>query len=115
MLLGLIGFFLMYYAISIPMLTAGVFIAFAGIENAFQYTYCYSSELVAEKYRILFVNLMTASYGLGMMINSLTFFGLKDWKVVFLWFAIVPTILIILMILYFIEKTPIDLLASENS
>lgn len=95
------------------MLALGLFIGLAGIENAYQYTYCYSSEVVSEEHRILFVTIFNFAYGVGIMINSFTFYYFKHWKIVFLWFYIVPTIIIILGVSYYIEKTPLDLLATE--
>jgi hypothetical protein len=49
------------------------------------------------------------------MMNSFTFYSLKDWKIAFLLFYIVPTFLTIIAIMYFIEKTPVDLMATENA
>lgn len=57
---------------------------------------------------------MTAAYSCGMMLNSFAFFGFKHWKTAFLWIYVIPLLFIIFFIGRFIEKTPIDLLSSDN-
>ena len=49
------------------------------------------------------------------MMNSFTFYSIKNWKMAFLLFYIIPTIITIAAIMYFIEKTPVDLMATENT
>ena len=46
------------------------------------------------------------------MLNSFTFYGLKDWRIAFSMFYILPLFLTIIAIIYYIEKTPVDLLAT---
>jgi hypothetical protein len=98
----LVGLLLVFFTPNILILTVGVFLTLAGIENAYQYTYCYASEVISEKHRILFINLLTAAYGVGIMMNSFSFYWLKNWKSVLLFFFIIPTIVIIAMIMYYI-------------
>lgn len=71
--------------------------------------------MVAEEYRILFVNGMTVSYAIGMMLNSFAFYGFKHWRIAYFWLYLVHLILIMAIIIIYIEKTPIDLLSSDKS
>ncbi len=71
--------------------------------------------MVAEEYRILFVNGMTVSYAIGMMLNSFAFYGFKHWKTAYFWLYLVHLIIIMAIIIRFIEKTPIDLLSGDTS
>jgi len=48
------------------------------------------------------------------MLNSFTFYGTKDWRIAFSLFYILPLFLTIIGIIYFIEKTPVDLMATES-
>lgn len=48
------------------------------------------------------------------MLNSFTFYGVKNWRIAFSVFYILPIFLTILAIIFFIEKTPVDLMATEE-
>ena len=46
--------------------------------------------------------------------NSFIFFGFQDWKTGFLYFYIIPIAILLLSTIFVLQKTPIDLLKSEN-
>ena len=58
------------------------------------------------------MNMLNSVYGLGMILNSLLFFSIRDWFKIYSCLYIPLILVIILAIISLIEKTPLDLLAS---
>ena len=46
--------------------------------------------------------------------NGILFPALKDWRLVIIFFYIIPAFLILLSAIFILQKTPIDLLQSET-
>ena len=44
--------------------------------------------------------------------NAAIFRGLKEWSSVYIYIYCIPTIIVLALVYFIIEKTPIDLLAS---
>lgn len=109
------GLLLILFSWSLEIVAVGVFITICGTENSYQYLYCFSSEVVAEKRRIFYINWLNVSYGLGIVANSLFFYSLKDWRTIILFCHIAPAAFTLLGLIIFIQKTPIDLLAYEDT
>lgn len=59
-----------------------------------------------------YVNLLNVIYALGIMMNAAIFRGLKEWSSVYIYIYCIPTIIVLALVYFIIEKTPIDLLAS---
>ena len=70
--------------------------------------------MVAEKWRITYINLLNVAYGLGMIIDAFAFYYIKDWATIYIYVFLIPVILTLAAVLLFIEKTPMDMLSSET-
>jgi hypothetical protein len=77
---------------------------------AYQSIYCYSTEVVREKSRIMYVNALNAIYGVGIMVDAITFYFIKDWTIIYVCVFAIPALLILLGAFFFVEKTPLNLL-----
>jgi MFS family permease len=99
---------------SIPLIVCGMLLTYCGCENGYQYVYCFSTEVVAEEWRISYINLLNVIYGLGMVIDALVFYYIKEWTQIYLYVFIVPAVLTLVAVMAVIEKTPMDMLSSET-
>jgi hypothetical protein len=89
-------------------------ITYWGTEMAYQSIYCFSAEVVQEKERVLFINGLNSTYGIGIMVDAIAFYFIKDWTIIYACVFAIPALLILLGAFFFVEKPPISLLASEN-
>jgi hypothetical protein len=89
-------------------------VTYWGTENSYQLIYCFATEVVAEQHRILYISLLNLVYGLGMIIDAVVFFYVKEWTTIYIYVFSLPILLVFLGALFFIEKTPIHLLVSER-
>lgn len=112
MILGLSLILLGGYLKSIPILVVEMLFTYCGCENGYQYVYCFSTEVVAEEWRITYINLLNVAYGIGMVVDALAFYYIKDWASIYLYVFLIPAILTLTAVLLFIEKTPMDMLSS---
>ena len=115
MVIFFIGIMIIFFSKNTLCLGFGIFVCFAGCETAIQYTSCYFSEVVSQKYRFKFSCTIALTDSLGIMLNSIAFKYINNWKHVFILLYIIPIIAMIVAMLYFIEETPIDLLSNQTS
>ena len=97
---------------SIFLIVFGISLTYSGTEVAYQLIYCYAVEVIKESKRVPYMNILNGVYGIGMVLNSLLFFGLKNWSKVYSYFHIPLVVVTIVAIILLIEKTPLDLLSS---
>jgi MFS family permease len=109
-LLGLGCTLLSGYFKSIWMEIIAIMFTYAGTEMAYQSIYCFSTEVVREKSRIFYVNALNSIYGVGIMVDAITFYFVKDWTIIYACVFGIPALLILIGAFFFVEKTPINLL-----
>jgi MFS family permease len=112
-LAGVILTLLSGYFSSIYLTFIGIVLTYWGTENSFQFIYCFASEVVAEEWRITYINLINVVYGLGMALDAILFEYIQEWTTIYICAFLIPAALVVFSVFFFIEKTPIDLLASE--
>jgi hypothetical protein len=77
MALGLAMTLLGGYFKSIPLIICAMLFTYCGCENGYQYVYCFSTEVVAEEWRVTYINLLNVAYGFGMVLDAIIFYYIK--------------------------------------
>lgn len=87
----------------------GLFVNFASCAISLQILQCFIIETVSEDVRGQHLIITNIFYGLGVTLNGLFFYLLKDYQLYLL--ILVPISLLLLMLLiFYIEETPFDLI-----
>jgi hypothetical protein len=61
------------------------------------------------------MNGLSFTYGLGMILDGVAFYYIKEWTLIYLFVFIIPAVIILLSSIFIIEKTPIDSLATDEA
>ena len=54
-------------------------------------------------------------YGLGMAVNAIAFYFIKDWIKIIVFVHMIPTTIVIFAVYFFVEDTPMDILRFDKS
>jgi MFS family permease len=97
------GLLLAILSPNIYLASIGLFIAFFGNEWSYTMALNFISETVNEQYRDKFSASFFVAYGIGQCGNVGFFYLLRDWKMVLIFFYIIPAAVALIFILGFIN------------
>lgn len=114
LLLNLVGMTLTILAPTIVVAGVGLFISTVGIQNGFNVCFYFLAETVAESHREKFSVAIQLFYGSGVLLNVPWFYLVGDWRLILIFFYLVPSLLVTLSVLIFIRDTPICLVLRNS-
>jgi MFS family permease len=92
----------------------GVFLYGAGLDISYSCIFTLITEFFAENDRGFFYNIITLSFSAGIFLNALAFYYIDNWKIIVISFFILPIIVAILGFIFWVEDTPIELVAYKK-
>jgi MFS family permease len=104
-----VGMIITVFAVNLTMAGIGLFISTCGIQNAFNICFYYIAETVSESHREKFSVAIQLFYGLGVLINVLWFYAVGNWQIILAVFYLVPLVMVIIGVYFFVRDTPICL------
>jgi MFS family permease len=104
------GIVLTLFSENLVMGMAGLFIGMIGVQWHFNVSLIYISETVAESHREEFMVVAMSFYGVGCLANTGCYYWLRDWQKVFIYFYVVPGVLLIVAVMAVVTEAPICLI-----
>jgi hypothetical protein len=99
---------------SLLMAGIGLFIASVGVQNSFNICFYFISETVSEEFREKASVAIQLFYGLGVLLNVLWYFMVKDWQMIFVLFYFLPAVASVIGIVIIVRDTPICLVMRNS-
>lgn len=112
--LGLVGMGLVRVAPSIVVGGLGMFWCIFGLNINVNICYPFITETVSQRYRPMFSMLIAVFYALGSLGNVLWFYLLRNFEDVIIYCYGVPSILLTLAIIFFIQDAPICMITKSS-
>jgi MFS family permease len=109
-----VGLVIAIFCQSLPMAGIGLFIASVGVQNAFNICFYFISETVSEEFREKASVAIQLFYGLGVLLNVLWYFMVKDWQMIFVLFYFLPAVASVIGIVIIVRDTPICLVMRNS-
>ena len=92
----------------------GVFLYGAGLDISYSCVFTLVTEFFAEKDRGFFYNIIGLSFATGIFINPVFFYLIDSWKPIVLTAFILPILVAALGFIFYVEDTPIELIAYKK-
>ena len=92
----------------------GVFLYGAGLDISYSCMYTLITEFFAENDRGFFYNIISLSFATGILLNALVFYFIDNWRIISITFFILPIVVAILGFVFWVEDTPIELVAYKK-
>jgi MFS family permease len=109
-----IGLVIAIFCQDLVMAGIGLFIASVGIQNAFNICFYFISETVSEEFREKASVAIQLFYGLGVLLNVLWYFWIKDWQMIFVLFYFIPAVACVIGVVIIVRDTPICLVMRNS-
>ena len=109
LLISLGGLVICVFGESIEMVTAGLLFAISGARNAFVICFNFLTETMTENLREKSSVLIQIFFGVGVLGNTIWYYLLYDWEVVFWYFYILPLVFVVIGFYLVVEDTPMCL------
>ena len=109
-----IGLVIAIFCQSLAMAGAGLFIASVGVQNAFNICFYFISETVSEDFREKASVAIQLFYGLGVLLNVIWYYWIKDWQMIFVLFYFLPAVVSVLGVVIIVRDTPICLVMRNS-
>jgi MFS family permease len=109
------GIALALFSTSLLMAVAGLFVGLVGAQWHFNVGLVYISETVAESHRHKFMVIAQFFHGFGVLANTGYYYGLRDWRQVFLFGYVAPAAVLLVALLCVVTDTPICLIQKYSS
>ena len=109
-----VGLVIAIFCQSLLMAGIGLFIASVGVQNAFNICFYFISETVSEEFREKASVAIQLFYGLGVLLNVLWYFMVKDWQMIFVLFYFLPAVASVIGIVIIVRDTPICLVMRNS-
>jgi MFS family permease len=108
------GIVLTILSTNLVMAIVGLFIGMVGLQWQFNVCLVYISETVAESHRKEFMVIAMLFYGVGCLANTGYYYWLQDWQKVFIYFFIIPGVLLAIAVIVIVVETPICLIRMHS-
>lgn len=109
-----IGLVITIFCESLVTAGIGLFIASVGVQNAFNICFYFISQTVSEDFREKASVAIQLFYGLGVLLNVLWYFWIKDWQMIFVLFYFLPAVASTIGIVIIVRDTPICLVMRNS-
>jgi MFS family permease len=109
-----VGLVIAIFCQSLLMAGIGLFIASVGVQNSFNICFYFISETVSEEFREKASVAIQLFYGLGVLLNVLWYFMVKDWQMIFVLFYFLPAVASVIGIVIIVRDTPICLVMRNS-
>ena len=109
-----IGLVIAIFCQSLMMAGIGLFIASVGVQNAFNICFYFIAETVSEDFREKASVAIQLFYGLGVLLNVIWYYWIKDWQMIFVLFYFLPAVTSVLGVVFIVRDTPICLLMRNS-
>jgi MFS family permease len=109
-----IGLVIAIFCESLVMAGVGLFIASVGVQNAFNICFYFISETVSEDFREKASVAIQLFYGLGVLLNVVWYYWIKDWQMIFVLFYFLPAVASTLGVVIIVRDTPICLVMRNS-
>ena len=93
---------------------AGMFCCMLGLNMSMHTTFPFLAETVSQAYRGRLLMLLCVFDTLGGLANVLWFYLLRRYDLVLIYFYLVPTLLVILALIYLVRDTPICMVSKSS-
>lgn len=110
----LLGMGLMVWSGSLIIGGVGMFCAVLGSNTSTNLVYTVITETVSSRYRANFSMIAMTSFAIGGLGNVLWFYLLRDFRLVILFFNLIPGVLVMLALIFFIKDTPMCLVTKNS-
>ena len=101
-----IGLVIAIFCQSLMMAGIGLFVASVGVQNAFNICFYFIAETVSEDFREKASVAIQLFYGLGVLLNVLWYYWIKDWQMIFVLFYFLPAVASVLGVVFIVRDTP---------
>jgi MFS family permease len=115
LVLTIISFLLILISDSIYLKGIGLFVWGGGSEISYSILMSFITEKTAEHSRTNNYVTMQFWFIMGCLLNCVTFYLFKDWKLVLACYFLVLYIIATILFIYYVESTPIDLISRYSS
>ena len=102
-----IGLVIAIFCQSLMMAGIGLFVASVGVQNAFNICFYFIAETVSEDFREKASVAIQLFYGLGVLLNVLWYYWIKDWQMIFVLFYFLPAVASVLGVVFIVRDTTI--------
>jgi MFS family permease len=109
-----IGLVIAIFCQSLMMAGIGLFIASVGVQNAFNICFYFIAETVSEDFREKASVAIQLFYGLGVLLNVIWYYWIKDWQMIFVLFYFLPAVASVLGVVFIVRDTPICLVMRNS-
>ena len=109
-----IGLVIAIFCQSLMMAGIGLFIASVGVQNAFNICFYFIAETVSEDFREKASVAIQLFYGLGVLLNVIWYYWIKDWQMIFVLFYFLPAVTSVLGVVFIVRDTPICLVMRNS-
>lgn len=109
-----IGLTITIFCTSIEIAGVGLFISTIGIQNGFNVCFYFLAETVSESHREKYSVAIQLFYGSGVLLNVPWFYLVRDWRLILIFFYLIPSVLVTVTVLLFVRDTPICLVLKHS-
>jgi MFS family permease len=114
MLMTVAGITVTIFCNSLTMAGMGLFLATVGIQDAYNVCFFFIAETISEEYREKASVAIQLFYGLGVVLNVLWYWMVRDWQLIFAIFYFIPAVLTALAVIVIVRDTPICLVMRNS-
>ena len=109
------GLMLIIFCQNIWMAGAGLFLCVFGGKNNINLVMMFMAETIAEKQRQFYMMTSQTMYAVGGLANVLWFYMLEDFELVLIFFYVIPSLVVLVGLVFFVKDTPISLLTKYSA
>ena len=103
---SLVGYLIVIFAGSLVAASVGLFVCGFGIETCFNLGLYFVSELLENRRRQRIAVFIQGIFCVGGLFTVLIFYLLKDWKIIFIVFCLIPLVACLAFNIFFVKETP---------
>lgn len=112
--IGTIGMLIVGFSQNLIMAGIGLFFSGLGCNTAVNICFYFITETVENKLRQKHSVLIQAIFSLAGVLNVLAYYFIRRWRFIYWGFYIIPSILIVIAVFFFIKETPFFLIVNST-